>query len=185
MKAKNNRDCVSMSMSTPVERTAILCALLAVLALAHRARLLAVIVATAGIALLGIQDTVRGSTATDRFLRQRACFAEHYDDDKEEKSAIMAAATPESPPPPPPDPLDDDYRRGIIIGEHGGRPYSHRFAVPRRQPPAPWGEGDCLTLGDAQAADRNTRNRMLYRVPLNFKPYRSSTGRLSHLSIYN
>ena len=76
---------------------------------------------------------------------------------------------------------DEDWRRGVVFAEHSGRPDWHRFAAIR--PPADR-PGDCQ--GDPQAAARDTRSRLLYRVPLSGTGrYRSTTGQTSRFAIYN
>lgn len=183
-------------MAASVERTAVLCSLLAVLALAHRARLLAVVVATAGIGLLVIRDAVDVQRR-----RGAAYFTEGFDEPErqEQEEQEEMEAEPEKPPETPtpsPSVYDDDYRRGIVVGEHSGRPDSYRFATSRpaadaasfyaqRQPTTTPPSDEQCPGGDAQSADRAVRNRLLHRVaPSGPGRYRSTTGQMTKFAIY-
>jgi hypothetical protein len=82
---------------------------------------------------------------------------------------------------------DDDYRRGIVVGDHTGRSDWHRFATPRVSvpPSVGGGNGEQPCAGDPQASDRAVRNRLLYRVPLNVTGrYRDRTGQTTRFAIY-
>ena len=169
----------------PVERTALLCVLLAVLALVGRLRTVACLLVLAGVAVLCLVAPPPPPLCCQCARRRRPQrwhpaeegFAEADTGEKENNTMTDTTAQAEEEAPPAPGPLDDDdYVRGVVVADHTDRPAYARFVPSSAAARRPAGEA---TPAAQSASARDVLMRVAPAGSRAQRPFRRTTGTTS------